>query len=445
MNRWISSCAAIGLILLSVPEINAQVPPIPGPLTLRVHDIRDLLPCFSNHAMKPFNSGDTPENQDTRIFARKKSARECFLAELQAYLGSKNIPDTTYHIDPRPVSSHKGGGWNEGALIVNATDAAHREIKVFLDRQRLLARELILIEARIFQIKDISQDLPAGLTKEPLGKEDTIFYLNQKQASALFSELKKVASKKNSNVQSVTTPRITSHNNQRAHMTLGERIAYIAGYNLIKVLGQVTEVTDPVIKTLQLGVGLELKVNLKPEDLSQAQVELFYQHARMEKPIQSKKTRHGRIQLPRVQTSSLKFKVRIALPGHVLLASKEQEGYGVDLILVSISRADLDTLTLKKRASVKAASAEKNPASNKVTLFIKAGHDAHLEKGETVRFFRIGESGRPEILFKGTIRKVYADLSEVEAILPDSNPRPDCAEATTWWCQWNPRSSRKKI
>ena len=80
------------------------------------------------------------------------------------------------------------------------------------------------------------------------------------------------------------------------------RLSYIADYHRIKVMGGKTDVLDPVVKCVEEGVGFDIKVTQDSDDPDRARMEIFYQNARLKKPVEERRTEHGVLQLPEVHT-----------------------------------------------------------------------------------------------------------------------------------------------
>lgn len=406
-----------------------------------VHDIRDLLQPVMEFPMKPFNSN---EEETLLVQAARQACMKSFtperqwearvLGRLRAHLRTRGIGGKEYTLQV-----------NSGRLLVQAAPRVQNMIRTYLEMRRILVHAVVRIEARIIRIQDPGAGLPQSLEQETLGKEDTVFYLDSAQAATLLRELEAGARKPESGNKVLAAPCVMARNGQRAHVTLCRRQSYVGDYTVVKVLGEKESIVDPVVKTLDVGMGIEVRVELDAEDMNRARVEVHYQNAEIQEPIQKKQTQHGTVQIPRVNTISLQSTVKVALPGHVLLASRARKDRGLDLVLLGFKRVDFKSPKTKGRAAVKAVAPGGVDKTGTLTLFIDAGADAGLKKGAEVTFKRTGRSGLLEILFKGTVEKVYPDLAEVKARVPASGSRPDLDEVAFWWCTWNPRIRGKKI
>jgi hypothetical protein len=413
--------------------------------TVRVHDVRDLLVEIREFPVRRFNQPETKAGGE--VVLRGPSPRERLLKDLNAYLKSRGVSRRAYTLQlPIPSEVRVGEPPSKGSLIVNGTAPAHRAVEAFLDRERTLVNQFIHVTTRIFRIKDPEDALPGPLTDEPIGEKDTIYFLTGEQAGALVEALRE-----SRNVVCVAAPRLTMLNRQRSNVVVCNQLAYVAEYQRVKVLGQESSVLDPVIRKVDEGVAIEVKVALEPDDMSRARVEVFYQNAELERPIARKKSAYGEIQVPRIESVDLEFDANIALPGHLLLTSRARPKLGVDLVLLSFARQSQEEVWKGERevsapvigvspAPVMARGPDDTP-SGELRVFVQIGTKAGLERGMEVRFHRKTDAA---FLFAGRVEKVYDDLSIVKVKLSRKLPRIELREAGDWTCEFKVKHRKVK-
>jgi len=419
--------------------------------TVRVHDVRDLLVEIREFPVRRFNQPETRAGGEVAL--RGPSARERLLKDLDAYLKNRGVSRRAYTLQlPIPSEVRVGEPPLAASLIVNGTASAHRAVEAFLERERTLVKQFIQVTTRIFRIKNPDGALPGRLTDEPIGEKDTIYFLSAEQVGALLEEFRG-----SRNVVGIAAPRLTMLNRQRANVVVSNQLAYVAEYQRVKVLGQESSVLDPVIRKVDEGVAIEVKVALEPEDMSRARVEVFYQNAELERPIARKKTAHGEIQIPRIESVDLEFDANIALPGHLLLTSKARPKLGVDLVLLSFARQSQEEVWNGVR-EVSAPVIGVSPApvvsmgpgdtpSEALRVFVQIGRKAGLEQGMEVRFHRKENAA---FLFAGRVEKVYDDLSIVKVKLSRERPKIEVRDAGNWTCEFKVKHrivkpNRKKL
>jgi len=448
MGNPVGIVLAWSLLLTLVVPASGQIgelQPDHASRTVRVHDVRDLLVEIREFPVRRFNQPETRAGAE--VVLRGPSPRERLLKDLDDYLKSKGVPRRAYTLQlPIPSEVRVDEPPSQGRLIVNGTAPAQRAVEAFLERERTLVKQLIQVTTRIFRIKDPDGALPGQLTDEPIGEKDTIYFLTAEQVVALVEELAK-----SRNVVGIAAPRLTMLNRQRANVVVSNQLAYVAEYQRVKVLGQESSVLDPVIRKVDEGVAIEVKVALEPEDMSRARVEVFYQNAELERPIARKKTAYGEIQIPRIESVDLEFDANIALPGHLLLTSRARPKLGVDLVLLSFGRQSQEE-AWKGVREVSAPVIGVSPApvismsqgdtpSGEVRVFVQIGTKAGLERGMEVRFHRKKDA---EFLFAGRVEKAYDDLSIVKVKLSRKMPRIELLDAGNWTCEFKVKHRKVK-
>jgi Flp pilus assembly secretin CpaC len=171
------------------------------------------------------------------------------------------------------------------------------------------------IRARFENIYDVSIGKPGVLT-DLGGLTFQGTYLNNTQAEAILH-----AVEKSDRSTTLTAPRLTAYNGQRANVTVLNQVSYIADFDV--EIAQASQIGDPIVQTLRDGVILDLRPVVSA-DRRFITMELRPTVAVLARPIQTFQTTLANgppvtIQLPEIAVQRVRTTITMPDGGTLLL------------------------------------------------------------------------------------------------------------------------------
>ena len=305
-------------------------------------------------------------------------------------------------------------------LTLKARPAVQTTFQAILRALRERHLALFVIDAYIYRITDPQGPIPELLRDQELGQRDSVIVLDDLTMEVFQKDLGRLERRRDSNVKAVDVPSLTLLESQRGHMLVVNEQAYVADYRVVEVIGRKRTVVDPVIKQLETGMGLDLRVVQLDEAF--CRLECAYHHAELRQPIETRATRHGEVQTPVIDTIRVRLNPNVALGAWTLITTRKQPSLGIDLIFIRVKPSKLT----KNRAKVIGA----GPLAGAIeTVFVDVAKAKGLELGQAVRLY--AASPEQTALGQGMVTHIGRDVATVSLDPALKRPVPSAL-----WCAW---------
>ena len=300
--------------LVAPPELASKRREATDERKLVVYDISDLTGQEGLRPPLPADPGEVDEARAKELLEAIQE-REAELERIRAR-AEDLAAAVGRHVEP-PLPDGDAGPQliNNGAMLLQVTDAQHEWVRTFLELQRRKAMGMLVIESRMLTV-------PAG-TMETLGMRSSAKVIPSAEE---FAQLLEQAQSR-PGAELVVSPRIAVRPGQRANLSVLNQVAYIKDYELVVVEPDEVEIADPVIDVVQEGILVDLKTIALTPDTYGISVELT--QSTLARPIPTKTLRIGArraevtIGLPEVTTLRMSSDLALGVGASAVLVTPD--------------------------------------------------------------------------------------------------------------------------
>jgi beta-lactamase regulating signal transducer with metallopeptidase domain len=249
--RW---SILLAIILIGVAWITLTRPTSPGKLAIdttdpnvRVYDIRDLIVTIADTSNRRTDEHGWPIPDIT-----PPPSREKLVADLITLIQDTIATDSWIDRGGSTGSIREA----DGQLIVRQSPENHRQLERLLEQLRETGSVQIVVESRFIAGPSVLDDLRrVTLEKQIISEPLQPMFLNDDQAQALLNSIQG-----SSTSSTLSAPRVTLFNGQRASVTVHTETAYVADFKR-KPDGQF----EPVTKTVKSGLNFDCQATVSSD------------------------------------------------------------------------------------------------------------------------------------------------------------------------------------
>jgi hypothetical protein len=260
--------AALPLLFTTITL--AQPPAATQPareLTTKAYDVTDLLsrvPDFSPGTMPGEHVPPAPKGAPAA--ERKPTRQELSDQLVQWLLASSDARD--WNVDG--VQARE----SFGSLVVTAPLRLHEQIATLIDRARAARGRQITVEARILALDARTVDKLPDALRGKLADAAFPFAARAVAPSDDDTAALITAAGAGAGNTTMTAPRVTLFDGQRAYVIVATSRAYVSGYRLSDASTKEKPLVEPIVSVAEAGLWLDARASLDAADAKHIAVEL---------------------------------------------------------------------------------------------------------------------------------------------------------------------------